>query len=156
MNIPEVRIVQLEPSRVACFNGFGQIPETIAWGKLQAWARSKGLWEDGKARRLFGFNNPNPSCGTPNYGYEAWMAIDKTVQVDGEARPYDFPGGLYAVLRCEVKDAYQDIPASWKQLVIWQENSEYEKASHQCLEELLSPLGDGSEFVLDLFLPISK
>ena len=45
--------------------------------------------------RLFGFNNPDPSAGSPNYGYEVWIVVDRD-----EMTPEDgveikaIPGGL--------------------------------------------------------------
>ena len=57
----KVKIVKLEPMRVICINGFGEGPETQAWEKMIAWAKAKGLWDDGKPKRFFGFNNPDPS-----------------------------------------------------------------------------------------------
>ena len=42
----EVRILKLEPMRVATVWGFGQEPEIIAYNKLDAWAGPKGLRDD--------------------------------------------------------------------------------------------------------------
>ena len=42
----DVRIVKLEPMRVASLWGYGPEPETIAWEKLRAWADPKGLLDD--------------------------------------------------------------------------------------------------------------
>jgi DNA gyrase inhibitor GyrI len=152
----KVQIVKLEPARVICFNGFGAGPETQAWEKLIAWAQAKGLWNDGTPRRFFGFNNPDPSPGSPNYGYDVWMTVDDSVQADGEARILDFPGGLYAVTRCPVTDPGDDIPGAWKKLVEWMEHSPYKHAAHQWLEEHINPQNavHGENFTLDLFLPI--
>jgi hypothetical protein len=38
----EIRIVELEPMRVASVYGFGESPELQAWEKLIAWAGPKG------------------------------------------------------------------------------------------------------------------
>ena len=154
----KVQIVKLEPLRVVCINGFGTSPETQAWDKLITWAKAKGLWESGQARRFFGYNNPDPSPGSPNYGYDVWMTVDESVQADGEARIIDFPGGLYAVTRCPVKDPGDDIGSTWKKLVAWMEHSPYKHASHQWLEEHIDPQNavHGEKFTLDLFLPITE
>jgi len=56
----EVRVITLEPMRVASAYGFGEQPETQAWTKILAWASSQG-YEDLSKHRFFGFNNPNPS-----------------------------------------------------------------------------------------------
>jgi DNA gyrase inhibitor GyrI len=153
MNELDVKIVKLEPLRVICFNGFGEGPEGLALEKLFAWARANG-----QSGRVFGFNNPNPAPGSPNYGYEAWMVVDQRVQAEGEGQILDFPGGLYAVARCPVTKPWEDIPGTWQKLVRWRENSRYREASHQWLEEHLAPVGEagGDNFTLDLYLPIKE
>jgi len=149
----EVKIVKLEALRVICFNGYGQGPERMAMDKLFTWAKAHG-----KSGRVFGYNNPNPAPGSPNYGYDAWMVVDNSVQPEGEARIIDFPGGLYAVARCVVSDPGQEIPETWQKLVRWRENSRYQQASHQWLEEQIQPQdAPASEnFVLDLYLPVRE
>jgi DNA gyrase inhibitor GyrI len=157
MNNIEVRIVKLPPMRVACVNGFGESPESLAFDKMKAWTAAHNLL--GKTYRLFGYNNPDPSPGSPNYGYDVWITVDESVQADREARIIDFPGGLYAVTRLEVKDPGADIPGTWQKLVKWMESSKYRHGRHQWLEEHIGPLDDmGGEqsFTLDLHLPIAE
>lgn len=158
MNNLDVRIVELEPMKVICFNGFGENPETQALQKLLSWAKENGHLPVVEGQRFFGYNNPDPAAGSPNYGYDVWMTIGEDVVVEGEARRIDFKGGLYAVLRCPVTKPWEDIPAAWKKLVGWLDDSPYKNGSHQWLEEhfnLDQPSADGS-FTLDLFLPIRK
>jgi len=153
----EVRVVKLPPMRVACVNGFGAGPEGMAFDKMKAWAATHNLL--GKPYRLFGYNNPNPSPGSPNYGYDVWITVDESVQTDGEARIIDFPGGLYAVTRLEVKNPGDDIPITWQKLVKWMENSKYRHGRHQWLEEhicALEEMSDAQHFTLDLYLPITE
>lgn len=157
MNNLEVRIVNLPPMRVACINGFGDSPEGMAFEKMKAWAAAHNLLE--KPYRLFGYNNPDPSAGSPNYGYDVWITVGESVQADGEARIIDFAGGLYAVTRVEVNNPGADIPAAWQQLVKWMEASKYHHARHQWLEEhigLLGEVGGEQPFTLDLYLPIAE
>lgn len=146
----QARIVRLEPMRVASAHGFGKEPEGEAWDILLAWAKPKGLLDDLKARRFFGFNNPDPSPGSPNYGYEQWITVGPDVEPEGEVKVRDFPGGLYAVTRCEGVPN----PGLWQQLVAWCEDSQYKLAPHQWLEECLTPLT--TEWVFDLYLPIAE
>ena len=151
----DVRIVKLPPMRVACVNGFGDEPEGMAFDKIKAWAEAHNLI--GGEYRLFGYNNPDPSPGSPNYGYDVWITVDESVQADGEARIIDFPGGLYAVTRIEVKNPMDDIPGTWQKLVKWMETSKYHHGKHQWLEEHIGPLdemGGEEPFTLDLHLPI--
>jgi DNA gyrase inhibitor GyrI len=147
----QVRIVNLEPVRVASAYGFGEQPEYIAWDKLLDWAKRQGFEDLGK-HRFFGFNNPNPSPGSPNYGYEQWMTVGPEVEGDDEIEIKDFQGGLYAVTRSE---GLQNISENWQKLVVWREDSKYKEAHHQWLGECFTPLAERLEdFVFDLYAPI--
>lgn len=153
----DVRIVKLPPMRVACVNGFGEGPEGMAFDKMRAWAKAQHL--PGEAHRIFGYNNPDPSPGSPNYGYDVWLTVDQSVQTDGDARIIEFPGGLYAVTRIEVKNPGDEIPQAWQKLVKWMESSKYHHGRHQWLEEHIGPLDDTVNelpFTLDLHLPIAE
>lgn len=157
MSDNDVRIVNLPPMRVACVNGFGEGPEGQAFDKMRAWAAAHHL--TGKPHRLFGYNNPDPSPGSPNYGYDVWITVDDSVQGDDVARIIDFPGGLYAVTRVEVKSPWDDIPGAWQKLVKWMEASKYHHGRHQWLEEHIGPLEETvneTPFTLDLYLPIAE
>ena len=151
----QVRIVKLEPMRVASVHGFGEQPEQLAWNKLEAWAGPKGYLDDPARHRIFGFNNPNPSAGSPNYGYEFWIQVGPDVDPDGEARIVDFAGGAYAVSRIEViGDAYDVIPEGWKRLHRWCEEQGMRFGNHQWLEEHIGAPGAASGLTLDLYLPV--
>lgn len=153
----EVRIVKLEPLHVASFLGFSASPENDAFAKLFAWAQPRGLLDDRQAHRLFGFNNPCPAAGSPNYGYEVWIVVDPDTAPDGEARMLDFPGGLYAVTRCVVPEGdFAVIGNTWQQLNVWREDSPYKAGCHQWLEESLPLDLPGVAFVLDLYLPLAE
>jgi DNA gyrase inhibitor GyrI len=154
-----VRIVTLPPLRVICFNGFGPSPEGQAFDKAQAWLKAKGMWEDGKPRRVLGYNNPNPSPGSPNYGYDVWVTVDETVQAEGDARIINFPGGLYAVTRVEAGPNGEGIYDTWQELAAWVEHSKYTMEVHtrQCLEESPEPFKSSpTGFTLDLCEPIRE
>ncbi len=149
----DVRIVKLEPMRVICVNGYGASPEEQAWNKIIAWAKAKGL--EGKPHRYFGYNHPDPSKGSPNYGYDVWMTVDDTVEPDGEARLILFPGGQYAVTSCK---GVENIYPTWKRLAAWFENSAYRQGHTQWLEEHLGALemDNLAELRLDLYFPIAE
>lgn len=158
MNKLDVQVVKLESMRVASVWGFGESPEDEAWQKLKAWASPKGLLDDPQKHPIFGFNNPNPSAGSPNYGYELWIVVDDAVKPEGETRLKDFEGGLYGVAKCVVpKGNFDVIGQTWKKLAVWREDSHYKCASHQWLEKsVFDPLADDPkvELILDLYLPI--
>ena len=152
MNDLQVRIVDLEPMRWAGTSGFGPEPEGLAWEALLKWAEPIGLLS--RPHRFFGFNNPDPSLGSPNYGYDQWITIDASVQVEEPIKIKEFSGGRYAVTRCE---GVQNIHAAWQQLVVWREASRYRMGQHQWLEELITPPdGPWDKAQFDLYLPIAE
>jgi DNA gyrase inhibitor GyrI len=152
----DVRIMQLEPMRVARALGFGEHPENLAWDKMMAWARERGLLNGPEMPRCFGFNNPSPSAGSPQYGYEVWVTVGPEVGPEGEIGITEYAGGLYAVSRFQSEKG-EDIPDAWKELVAWVERSPYRPARHQWLEEHIQ-FNDQSdhELILDLYMPIKK
>lgn len=157
MNEIKVDIVKLPPMRIICFSGFGPSPEGLAFNKAGEWLKAKGLWEGRQEHRYFGFNNPDPSPGSPNYGYDVWVTVDETVQAEGDASLIDFPGGLYAVKQVEAGPNGEGIFEAWQALAAWVENSRYtpEFCNRQCLEESPSPFqGLQSGFTLKLYEPI--
>jgi effector-binding domain-containing protein len=150
----EVRIVNLEPMRMLSAYGFGSEPEDIAWEKLTDYCQENGLLQEEKYPATYGFNNPNPCVGSPNYGYEIWLPVDQDIQPEGDMRIVEFSGGLYAVTG--FKDLNK-IGAVWGELVKWRQGSKYKHATHQWLEHLIEGAGGPpEEFVFDLYLPISE
>lgn len=153
----KVQIKELNSMRVASVYGFGPEPETIAWEKLIAYAGPKGYLDEPRKHRIFGFNNPDPSAGSPNYGYEFWIEVGPQDEPEAEVRILNFRGGHYAVARCEVRAGnYDVIGSTWKKLVTWLEDSPYKLGFHQWLEEMISEEGlPEGDFTLDLYLPIA-
>ena len=150
----EVRIVKMEPMRMLSSYGYGPEPENIAWEKITAFIREHDLLEDGNFPATYGFNNPNPSKGSPNYGYEIWLPVDESVQPEGDLRIVDFMGGMYAVTRFK---GLSNIGRVWGELVKWREASKYRPAYNQCLEHLLGGAGGPPEgMVFDLYLEIAE
>jgi hypothetical protein len=86
----QVRIVDLEPMRCAGASGYGPEPEGLAWDALLKWAEPIGLLN--KPHRFFGYNNPNPSPGTPNYGYDQWITTNPYKWKD-RSKSRSFPAG---------------------------------------------------------------
>ena len=150
----EVRIVNLEPMRMLSSYGFGPEPEGVAWEKFKAFGIKSGLFKDGEFPTTYGFNNPNPSKGSPNYGYEIWLPVEDDIEPGGDLRVVDFTGGLYAVTRFK---GLENIGKVWGQLVKWREGNKYKHGTHQWLEHLIAghdrPV---EESVFDLYLPIAE
>ena len=137
----DVRIVELGRMQVASALGLGASPEEEAWRMIGGWVSEQG---HPKGARFFGFNNPHPTPGDPNYGYEQWITVGVKARPAGPISIKDFGGGLYAVARCE---GLMQIGEIWQQLFDWCERSDHQLADHQNLEECLSP---------ELFIPWPK
>ena len=153
----DVRLVNLPPMRLASFYGFGAEPEEQALKKLKTWAEPRGYLDKPSQHRVFGFNNPDPLPGSPNYGYEFWITVGPEVEPEGEMRIRQFSGGSFAVLSLAdpFADPYQMIPEGWKQLVKWVEDSSYQIDKQQYLEEhLLSESAPAGGWKMDLYLPV--
>jgi len=152
----DVRIVHLEPLRVASALGFGPNPEELAWKQILDFADARGLLGRPGVRFL-GFNNPSPSPGSPNYGYEQWITVGPEVAGTEKIEVKEFPGGLYAVARCH---GVPEIGPTWKALLAWLEDSAYRYGPHQCLEECFDPPRDPTasfeHVVFDLYLPLTE
>jgi DNA gyrase inhibitor GyrI len=141
--------------RFASFHATGTSPELDVWKKLNAWAEGKGILHD-PDRRLFGFNNPNPTPGNPVYGYEAWIQVEDDFE-DKEVKVVDFPGGDYCKARVEVPlGRFEAITETWMKLIEWQKKSKYKAAHNICLEESIRTDRKDIEFILDLYHPIQK
>ena len=151
----EVKIVDLEPVRVLSFHGFGPSPEPLAYTKMYEWAKPKGLLDNKEQIRIFGFNNPSPSPGSPNYGYDVWLTVGPEVKGDDEVEVIEFPGGLYGVTPVK---GIPNIGKRWKELVAWRESSHYKRSHHQWLEENIRYFDDlpEDEVELMLYIPIRE
>ena len=148
-----VKIVRLEPMRMVSAYGFGPEPEGIAWEKIKSFSQENGLNLGDESITTFGFNNPNPSKGSPNYGYEIWLPVEEDIVPEGDLRIVDFSGGLYAVTTF---NGLENIGQVWSGLVKWAEGSKYRRAHHQWLEELITYEVSPEEFVFNIYLPIAE
>lgn len=155
MALKDVRIVDLPSMRVASSLGFGKEPEDQAWKQMQAFAAAAGIQLGEKGGQTYGFNNPDPTPGSENYGYEIWLPVGPDVTAKPPIEVKQVPGGRYAVTRFT---GLSNIGRIWQELVAWFEDSPYTAPpnSGQCLEALENPLETDSEkYVFDLYLPIA-
>lgn len=149
-----VEIVEMPPMRVASVLGFGPSPESQAMEKMAAFAELRGI-DTAKARQ-FGFDNPSPSPGSPNYGYEIWLVVGPEVMGTDEVVIKQIPTRRYAMTHFR---SLANIGHVWRELVLWVENSAYEHAPYsvECLEELLTPVDAPEEtYEFNLYLPIGQ
>lgn len=156
MALKEVWVVDLPPMRVASAHGFGRNPEDEAARQIADFAKAIGVDLKSGLVRTYGFNNPSPSPGSANYGYEIWLPIGPDVKATGSIEIKDVPGSKYAVTRFT---GLSNIGRVWKELVAWFEDSPYMAPPNwcQCLE---SPLKwgepDPEKWVFDLYLPVAE
>jgi len=153
--LTDVRIVDLPPMRVASALGYGRHPEDEAVRKIDSFARRIGVRPGSPGHRIFGFNNPNPSPGSPNYGYESWLVVGTEVEAEPPIEIKRIPGGTYAVTRCV---GLEHIGERWRALSAWVEDSPYKRSPHgpRCLEEALSHgEPDTTKWVFDLYIDIA-
>lgn len=146
------RIVTLDPMRVASFCVVDREPEIKAFKLMSEWATEAGLI-DNERTRFFGFDNPGPSADRIEYGYEVWGSPGIEDADFDAVEVKEFTGGKYAVIRTSLTSIGQ----SWRELIVWREDSKYGDGKHQCLEEHLSlPIGRSFDDVeIDLYLPIT-
>jgi effector-binding domain-containing protein len=156
MAVKDVRIVDLPAMRVAGSLGFGKEPENQAWKQMQKFAASVDIDLGKKGARTYGFNNPNPTPGSDNYGYEIWLPVGPDIEAAPPIQIKQVPGGKYAVVRFT---GLSNITRMWGELVAWFEESPYTSPPNwcRCLEALQNPLEpDPEKYVFDLYLPIAE
>jgi DNA gyrase inhibitor GyrI len=155
MSAIDAEVRTLPPMSVATAQVTSAHPEADAWAKLAAWAEPAGLLADTAAHPVFGFNNPPPEPGRPEYGYEFWIKIDRDTPVAAGIERREFPGGRYAVTNCRlVADPRGAVPEVWQQLLQWTEQHGYRWRQTHELEHLVNPGAPEEDMVLELLLPI--
>ncbi len=152
-----VRIVRLEPMRVAWFRSVGKEPEHVSTGYLKRWLLDRRV-RNPREVRIFGFDVELSAAEQQRglRGYEAWATVPAGVRAGEGVRIRHVPGGLFAVMRVRdaLVDPYARIPAGWKRLWEWvKANRDYRLTDGLCLEEHVQ--GRGSMH-LDLFLPVAR
>ena len=159
----DVKVLRLEPMRVASVRAISQTPENEAWEKMRRWAEPKGLLEDIEEHPVFGFNDPDPSSDSKVYGYEFWIRVGPDLEPEGEVKMKDVKGGLYAVTTCKLKEELESeffknegYLESWKKIVDWVKSSKYKMGKNQCLEKAHDPGASEEELILDLYCPIEE
>ena len=152
----DVRIVELPDMRVVSALGFGESPEPMAFDIMERFCAEHGLDSEDGTHRYFGFNNPNPSPGSPNYGYELWLTVGDDVEAgDGaDVEIKHVPAARYAVHRFT---GLENIGREWQALVHRVEDSGHQVGRGNCLEQLRTPTDRApEEWVFDLYLPIAR
>ena len=147
----EVNIKKIEPGRFASFYGFGTQPEEEAIGKLLKWCQKRNISVDANKSMLLGFNNPNPSPESKEYGYEFWLKVDDNAKPEEEVRVIEYHGGSYAATECT---GVMNIFNCWQALYKWCADNNYKIGYHQALEIIVENLFDIEKIKIELCCPI--
>lgn len=150
-----VRFITLPAMRFAYNIAVSASPEDEAMTPVNEWLEAQDLL--GTARLFGGNTEPYPSGENKPYGYGFNASIPEQVEIPDHLKELRFNGGLYAMT-----ESTDDIYGSWQALMGYlDKNTEYEADfdSKLCLEEHIrndSPKGIGSQYVLNLLLPVTK
>ncbi|NSW53876.1 MAG: GyrI-like domain-containing protein [Anaerolineae bacterium] len=138
--VTDLHFIELPDMRVISAHGYGEGPEGIAIQKLLQWIDARGLRAEISKQRFFGFNNPDPAVGSPNYGYEQWMTLPEEYSPQEGDDIKTLKGGLFAVMgfRNSTPESFGTV---WPALSSWRiETGHVYDGSRQWLEECLTPL----------------
>ena len=148
---PIVMIVKIDPIRVAVCNRISKSPEKDSYEVLRAWSEPKGLLKDPVKYPLFGRNNPNPSPGKKEYGYDFMLAIPADMKIDGEMKEGEIPGGTYAVVRTH----FELITDMWIWLYNWTKEKGYKPTGNAYEEHILGvDIEQPMNMLFDLWLQL--
>jgi len=157
-HLDNVRIVRLPAMTVAAYCAVSATPEIDGAKIFDPFVLGNALHKK-SGFRSFGFNNPEPTEDSPEYGYETWVTIPEDFNVLTPFTKKQFDGGLYA----SISATLNEIGERWSGLYYWCENStKYDfDSSAQWLEELsmdyeefISEQTSDGEKQLDLLMPI--
>lgn len=151
----EVQFKRLLPMRVVSFHAISETPENDAWKKLREWAEPKGYFADLDKNPIYGFNNPNPTQGKKEYGYEFWLVVDSDFKSD-EVTVKDIPESFNVVTRCNVEDITKDIGETWSKILQWIKEHKIKIAGKFGLEKVIVPSHSGEGFILDIYIPVEE
>ncbi len=164
----EIKVVELNPMKVASFQYVGENPELNAFKEMITWAQEKNLLSKNMRYHFFGFNNPIPTEDNPVYGYEVWLPLDDDFEGDGEIKIKEFKGGLFAVTEMLFSDflSGQDWNVFHSAAKLWMKENMYEfDSTVQWLEEHITEKKEIENFIqkndlpkwnIGLYLPIRK
>ena len=163
----EIKVVELNPMKVASFQYVGENPEVNAFKEIIKWAQEKNLLNKDVKYHFFGFNNPIPSEDNPIYGYEVWLPLDDDFEGDDEIKIKEFKGGLFATTEMSFSDflSSQGWNVFHSAVKLWMKENMYERdITVQWLEEHIVEKrdienfiqkDDLSKWIIGLYLPVN-
>lgn len=151
----DVQFIRLLPMRVVSFHAVSETPENDAYKKLREWAEPKGYFDDLDKNPIYGFNNPDPSPGKKEYGYEFWLVVDSEFKSD-EVTVKDIPESFNVVTRCIAENPEKDIVEAWKKILQWIKKHKIKFAGRCGIEKVIVPSHSGEGFILDIYIPVEE
>ncbi len=149
----KVEIVKMPDTKVIAVQVIGTEPETKAWQKMEAWLKEHNFNKE--ELKIYGFNNPNPTPGKEEYGYEFYVPTNLNLEEDDTIKIKEMKGGTFAVTECLVKGDFEQITRSWKELIGWvKDHPDYEFEADYCYEHHPDPNASPEDFILNLYLPV--
>ncbi|BCZ46789.1 hypothetical protein psyc5s11_28560 [Clostridium gelidum] len=159
---PDIKVLKkLETMRVAYYCYYGKHSEDNAFTVMREWINKTGMNINEQKLRIWGFDNPSPSEGHDEYGYEVCITIDEDIDVnDDKIKTKFLDGGLYAVIGVKPDENGEigyEIMKAWKRFNNWLTDSKYIYGGHQWLEEHLG-FDDNFNHIggVDLYMPIME
>jgi len=147
----EVNIKKIEPNRFASFYGFGKQPEEAAMNKLLKWCQKRNINIDDNKNIIYGFNNPNPTPESLEYGYEFWLKVSIDERPEDDVRLIEYHGGNYAITECiGAENMFQ----TWQALYKWCVDNKYRIGHHQALERIIENILDINKIRIELCCPV--
>lgn len=117
LQMGDVRIINLPKMVFACYRAESASPEEDCWKIMNGFIQENNLLEQ-YGFRHFGFNNPDPTEGSPIYGYEMWVTIPKELSVPMPLYKKEFSGGSFGAIPTYMTE----IGERWQQLWQWAMN----------------------------------
>ena len=150
----QVHFETLPPMRIVSFHVISKTPENDASKKMQKWMKENNIFFDSDSHPTFGFDNPKPTRGKEEYGYEFWLKVDDDFEPKDDVKVKDIPSFQYVVT---TSWRLTDVGRDWKHLDRWIKEHNYEIIRDTpCLERAhISGVAE-EELILDLMVPIKK
>jgi len=146
---PPVEVKEFPPLRLVFLRHVGPYSQLGAtWGRLMAWAGSRGLL--GPGMKWIGIVHDDPDVTPPDkVRYDAAVAVDRPVQPEGEFGVMELAGGRYAV--ATHKGPYEGLGKTYQQIYGgWFPKSGYDLRDAPAFEQYLNSLHTKPEDLVTL------
>ena len=147
----KVDIKKIEPGIFMSFYGYGKQPEEEAMNKMLNWCNEQNISIGDAKNIIYGFNNPNPTQESNEYGYEFWLKVDSNLKPENDFRLIEYHGGEYAITECT---GAMNMFNNWVALYEWCKENNYKLGYHQPLERIIENIADIDKIRIELCCPV--